>query len=356
MKKAVIYGVLNWGLGHATRSIPIIQSLFRLNYDVIICSDGDALSLLNKEFPQAQFVSLPTYHIKYRHRSMVANVSWYGMGLLKSIYQEKKVLKELVSQYDPVFIISDNRYGFYHSKVKSIMITHQLRIPTSVEWQSKAASSFLHKFIEAFDVCWVPDVAGSTNLSGQLSHDCSLSIPIKYIGNLSRFRFEAKPKRYEIAFVLSGPEPQRTRLENLILDQLGELPKNCVLVRGTNIAPERNRSDDHLEIEIIDLADSKTLQGIMSESKLLVSRAGYTTIMDLVAMRKPAILIPTPGQPEQEYLAEHLASHFSSFDFVAQEELDLLAIVRNARPWHNEHDWETWSEEKLIKLLGQILA
>lgn len=354
MKKVVIYGVLNWGLGHATRSIPIIQSLFNLDYDVIICSDGDALSLLKKEFSQATFVSLPAYKIKYAHRSMVANISRYGLGLLKTIFQEKKFVKDLVQQYKPSFIISDNRYGFYHASVKSVMITHQLNIPASIAWQGKAVSKFLHKYIEEFDACWVPDVAQNPNLSGQLSHARTLSIPIHFLGFLSRFIFEKLPVKYDIAFVLSGPEPQRTRLEKMILAQLSVLPANCILVRGTQSPFENTMKVDQSKLKIIDLADSATLQSIMSQSKTLVSRAGYTTIMDLVALRRSAVLIPTPGQPEQEYLAEHLAQHFSSFTFTTQDDLDLQTIVAKVSPWSDDLHWENWSDQKLSLLLDNL--
>ena len=181
MKKAIIYGVLNWGLGHATRSIPIIRSLIRLDFEIIICSDEDALILLKKEFPLLTFVTLPGYNVKYKYRSMVLNMMRYCIGMLKAIHREEKILNELVHKYHPSFIISDNRYGLHHKNVKSIFMTHQLNIPSRKKWQSITANKFLHQFIKHFDVCWVPDLEGKPNLSGLLSHNASVSIPVHYV-------------------------------------------------------------------------------------------------------------------------------------------------------------------------------
>ena len=203
MKKAIIFGVLNWGLGHATRSIPIIRSLLNLQYKVVICSDGDALSLLKKEFPQAIFVNLPGYKIRYGYKSMMFNMLRHGLGMLKAIHAEEQLLGDLVQKYEPAFIISDNRYGLHHPKVKSILISHQLNIPAQKQWQSSTANHFLHNFIKKFDVCWVPDVEAQPNLSGELSHEVFLPIPIKYIGVLSRFSIRDQAIEYDIACILS---------------------------------------------------------------------------------------------------------------------------------------------------------
>jgi len=354
VKKVVLYGALNWGLGHATRSIPIIRSLIALDFEPVICSDGDALNLLQKEFPSLTFIDLPPYHIRYTYRNMVANVARYGLSILHTIYQEQKVMRDLVEQYQPAYIISDNRYGFYDPDVKSIMITHQLRIPSNSMWQSRTASNFLHRYIEKFDVCWIPDTAGIPNLSGMLSHEISLNIPIEYVGVLSRFSMLTKTPKYDLAFVLSGPEPQRSYLEKLILDQLPSLDLKCILIRGTNLPFKySNQAED---IEVIDLADTKLLERILSESKLVMSRSGYTTIMDLVALRKPAILIPTPGQPEQEFLAEHLSWQFSGFKFAKQDDLDIKSLLQPTPVWGDKHFAFSfsWSDDKLKNLLESL--
>lgn len=354
MKKVVLYGVLNWGLGHATRSIPIIQSLIELDFVPIICSDGDALTLLQTEFPHLEYLTLPTYHIQYKYRSMVANVSRYGLGILKTIYQEQSILEELVRDHQPSLIISDNRYGFYHTEVPSIMITHQLRIPAEEAWQSKVASNFLHNYINKFDACWVPDAEGKPNLSGTLSHRIQLDIPIEYIGALSRFSSQQLTQKYDVAFVLSGPEPQRTYLEKIIRQQAKQLSHIMILVRGTKAPYDINDSEQAEDLNIIDIAHSQQLQQLISESKIIVSRAGYTTIMDLVAMQKPAILIPTPGQPEQEYLATHLATHFSGFRFLPQEDLDLSTVLYPLPIWNTTELEMNWSSEKLENLLASL--
>ena len=350
MKKAIIYGVLNWGLGHATRSIPIIRSLIQLNYEVILCSDGDALILLQKEFPQLLFVELPGYKVRYDFRSMILNMMRYSISMLKAIHKEEKILKRLVSKYQPEFIISDNRYGFHHKNVKSIFITHQLNIPSRKKWQSFTANKFLRQFIKRFDDCWVPDLEGSPNLSGQLSHEISVPIPVQYIGPLSRFSAIDSEHKYDVAFVLSGPEPQRTILENMILDQQSNLNGNGCLVRGTE-APQKRSHNQDSNLEVFDLLESESLETLIAESRLLVCRAGYTTIMDLVAMEKSAVLIPTPGQPEQEYLASHLSTQFPNFSFVHQDDFEIKVLDNANENWQGTTALPKWTDEKLASLL-----
>lgn len=350
MKKAIIYGVLNWGLGHATRSIPIIRSLIQLNYEVILCSDGDALTILQKEFPQLQFVELPGYKVRYDFRSMILNMMRYSITMLKAIHKEEKILKRLVSEYQPEFIVSDNRYGFYHKKVRSIFITHQLNIPSQKKWQSLTANRFLRQFIKRFDTCWVPDLEGSPNLSGLLSHEVTISIPIQYIGPLSRLSYLDSEQKYDIAFVLSGPEPQRTKLEKMIIEQQSELKGRCCLVRGTDVPLDNAKQD--IKLSVFNLLGSKDLEKLIAESRLLVCRAGYTTIMDLVSLHKSAVLIPTPGQPEQEYLASHLSTQFPNFSFVNQDDFNISKLDGEIEHWQGDIEIPLWSDEKLKILLN----
>jgi uncharacterized protein (TIGR00661 family) len=350
VKKAIIYGVLNWGLGHATRSIPIIRSLIQLNYEVILCSDGDALTILQKEFPQLQFVELPGYKVRYDFRSMILNMMRYSITMLKAIHKEEKILKRLVSEYQPEFIVSDNRYGFYHKKVRSIFITHQLNIPSQKKWQSLTANRFLRQFIKRFDTCWVPDLEGSPNLSGLLSHEVTISIPIQYIGPLSRLSYLDSEQKYDIAFVLSGPEPQRTKLEKMIIEQQSELKGRCCLVRGTDVPLDNAKQD--IKLSVFNLLGSKDLEKLIAESRLLVCRAGYTTIMDLVSLHKSAVLIPTPGQPEQEYLASHLSTQFPNFSFVNQDDFNISKLDGEIEHWQGDIEIPLWSDEKLKILLN----
>jgi uncharacterized protein (TIGR00661 family) len=323
VKKAIIYGVLNWGLGHATRSIPIIRSLIQLNYEVILCSDGDALTILQKEFPQLQFVELPGYKVRYDFRSMILNMMRYSITMLKAIHKEEKILKRLVSEYQPEFIVSDNRYGFYHKKVRSIFITHQLNIPSQKKWQSLTANRFLRQFIKRFDTCWVPDLEGSPNLSGLLSHEVTISIPIQYIGPLSRLSYLDSEQKYDIAFVLSGPEPQRTKLEKMIIEQQSELKGRCCLVRGTDVPLDNAKQD--IKLSVFNLLGSKDLEKLIAESRLLVCRAGYTTIMDLVSLHK---------------------------SFVNQDDFNISKLDGEIEHWQGDIEIPLWSDEKLKILLN----
>ena len=234
------------------------------------------------------------------------------------------------------------------------MITHQLRIPAKADWQSNVASNILHKYIEKFDACWVPDLASSPNLSGKLSHDVQLEIPIHYIGAVSRFSTTDLPHKYDLAIILSGPEPQRTYLESIIIGQLPSLSGKHILVRGTKAPLGIETQKNITDLEVIDLADSTTLNSILNKSKLVMSRSGYTTIMDLVALRKAAILIPTPGQPEQEFLAEHLSERFQGFKFAIQDNLNLGDLIDVKPIWNSAHIDMPWSDQKLLQLLELV--
>jgi len=320
IKKTILVAPLHWGLGHATRCIPIINALLECNYNVLVASDGGALQLLWKEFPQLESVELPSYNITYPKKG--SHFKWNMMlklpHFLKVISSEKRIVESLVSEGKIDGIISDNRFGVRSSKIPSVYITHQLNVLTGV---TSFLSSKIHQnIIKRFDECWVPDVEGIGNLSGELGHVLNLSLPIKYIGLISRMKRIDLQKKYDILLLLSGPEPQRTLLEEKLIATFRGTTQAVLMVQG---CVKSNQKVKQLKnITIYNYMVSKELEQAINESELVVSRSGYTTIMDLAALKKKAFFIPTPGQYEQEYLAERM-KELKLAPFCKQEEFTI---------------------------------
>ncbi len=302
MSKNILVAPLNWGLGHATRCIPIIKKLEEHGFTPILASDGSALLLLQKEFPHLTVLELPSYHIEYAKKG--ENFKWKliknSPKTIQAIIEEKQVVKNWVKQYDLVGIISDNRLGVRSKKIPSVFITHQL---TVLSGKTTWISSKLHQFfIRKFTECWVPDVDGIQNLSGQLGHLKDTDLNVKYIGVLSRLAKKNKPIQYQVMVLLSGPEPQRTLLEEKLIKELTGSKEEIVFVKGKVEAEQKKEKIG--TITFYNFMQSEELETTFNESEIVLCRSGYTTIMDLVRLEKKAFLIPTPGQFEQEYLAK----------------------------------------------------
>ena len=242
--KKLLVAPLDWGLGHATRCVPVIRDLLNNNCEVWLACEGAQEKLLREEFPFLSFLPLKGYRIKYGKSGLTSKILFQVPSILRSIKEENKWLKEQVSKYGFDAVISDNRYGLYHEKIFSIFITHQLCIKSSLgRWSEKLLQHWNYNFINRFRECWVPDEEGENNLAGELSHPVQLPvIPTKYIGPLSRFVRQPADSIGEkknideikdhLLIILSGPEPQRTILENRVIDQIVNYPATATIVRG----------------------------------------------------------------------------------------------------------------------------
>ncbi|UGU16684.1 glycosyltransferase [Sinomicrobium kalidii] len=328
MNYRILVAPLNWGLGHATRCIPVIRALQENGFCPVIASDGIALELLKKEFPGLESIYLPSYQIEYAKEGKYFKLKmiWDSPKMVKAISREKKLVKKIVKERQIDGIISDNRLGVYHKKVPSVFITHQLNVLTgSTSWLS---SKVHRKIIKKFDQCWVPDMEEKPNLSGKLGHMKKASVPVKYIGPLSRLQKKELDIIYDLAIILSGPEPQRTLLENKIVREIQNYTGSILFVRGEiensqNIQKKGN-------VTIYNFMRSEELETALNQSALILSRSGYTTIMDLVNLRKRAFFIPTPGQYEQEYLAKRFDKK-GMVPFATQKDfrIQMLSQVEN---------------------------
>ena len=329
--KKLLVSPLDWGLGHATRCVPVIRALLNDHCDVWLAGEGAQEKLLREEFPELPFLPLKGYRIKYGRSGMAGKMLLQIPSILKSIKDENKWLKEQVVKHGFEAVISDNRYGLHHEKIFSVIITHQLTIKSPLsKWSERILQKWNYKLIDHFNECWVPDEEGENNLAGKLSHPYKLpSIPVKYIGPLSRFeKRNIDEVKNHLLIILSGPEPQRTILENKIIDEIANYPRTATIVRGlpykADIVPSTNtiRFYNHLS------ADELNNEAMKAE--FIISRSGYSTVMDIAALQKKNILIPTPGQTEQEYLANYLMKKQFAF-CVKQNDFSLQKNIEEAR-------------------------
>ncbi len=320
--KTILVCPLDWGLGHATRCVPLIKQFLLEGNEVIIGADKNPLAFLKQEFPQLQTITLPGYNIEYDEKGSALKLLIESAKFYSFIKKEKKIIDQIIQDHQIDLIVSDNRYGIYSNKVESILITHQLFVKTPF------ADSLAHKkianLVANFNEVWIPDNAGENNLSGDLAHFKKTKQPHKFIGPLSRFEknndtFELE---FDICAIISGPEPQRTIFEELVLKQVEQHNLKAVVVRGlpNDTAEKGNFIFNHLP--------TSQLQNYIQKSKLVVCRSGYSSIMDLAVLGERALLVPTPGQTEQEYLAEY---HKKNNQFIVQQqyELNLIQVLQN---------------------------
>lgn len=320
----VIFGVLNWGLGHAARCIPIIEWLQSNCKKVIIASDGSALKFLQLNFPQGTFEILPSYGIRYKYENIALNIADSSISIIKAVLQERRVIKQIVKKYQATKVVSDNRLGLYTADCISIYITHQVNILHSNKLLSFLGTQAHRMFYRQFDKLIIPDFKGKNALGTQLSQISDEKAI--YLGALTRINKLDIEKTIDVLVLLSGPEPQRTIFENGLLKELNGLTSLQIrLIRGTNT---KLHVEDTLKshIKISDISNTQEMETMLNSCKLLISRSGYTTIMDTFELGIPTIWIPTPGQTEQEYLAD-LHQRNPKYQKLNQNELNKLQKI-----------------------------
>ncbi|GGE36949.1 glycosyltransferase [Psychroflexus planctonicus] len=333
-QKTILVAPLNWGLGHATRCVPIIHALLADGFKVVLASDGMAYQFLEKEFPQLPIYKLASLHVFYAEKK-----KWQTLNMLKQIpklykfiSEDQLAIEKLAKQIKIDGIISDNRPGVFLAETPCAYINHQLNVKSGV---ATPFSSKLHQnLMKNFDEIWVPDVEDEPSLSGELGHlSKAKNLPtIKYLGWLSRLQPENNSIIYDFCAVISGPEPQRTLFENALEELFQKLPGCKVMVTGN---PDKN--DNSEDFEKCGMLNSSELNRLIAQSNLLICRSGYTSLMDLLKMQKQALLVPTPGQFEQEYLAKRM-QELGWFSVCNQEDLleytlkNMEAIQTNRLP------------------------
>jgi uncharacterized protein (TIGR00661 family) len=347
---------LDWGLGHATRCIRIIHELENQGCKVSIASSGNALKLLQKEFPFHEFHALPAYDPVYpKNGSMVFTMAKQLPKFVKVIRQEHLALKKVVEDNAIDVVISDNRYGCWSDKVPSVLITHQSNIlmPRRFGWLSSIVRKINQQQMSNFTECWIPD-SPVNSLAGELaSFERIKDVAFKHIGTISRFKSsKIKPAKFDILAIMSGPEPQRTVLEKIVTSQLKKSSFTYLVVQGLPFA-----EPSAIDRNVVPYLVSGELQDAIESCRVVIARSGYSTIMDLAALNKNAILIPTRGQTEQEHLAAKLKGEKKLFS-MSQNEFDLDIAMNCVNDFSGFNDFEMNSQllETEVRLLLEKIS
>lgn len=328
-KPTVLVAPLDWGLGHAARCIPIINEFIRQDWEVWLAGSGPTLTLLQQQYPQLPSLALKPYNVFYHGATgrLPLTVARQAPAIWASIRHEHRWLQQVLKTRSFDVILSDNRYGLHSNQAYCVFITHQLVIRSGLlRWIDGILRKFNYHYINKFNECWIPDWEGAVNIAGELSHPSRVPANAHYIGPVSRFELQQQLKQYDIAIVLSGPEPCRTDWEQKLQQELRHFEGTALLVRGVPIGKELSLPPN---IVVENMLSAEELNTAIEQAEWIICRSGYTSIMDLITLRKKAILVPTPGQPEQEYLADYLCRQ-GIFYSISESEFSLKNSLQKA--------------------------
>lgn len=295
----VIYAVLDWGLGHATRSIPVIDGLHKIGHHVDIVSHGNALSFLRRHYPEMSFHRMPDREVTYGESGAFLSLISRALRQPEINSNQRNYFKTLAERLEADIIISDNVYGAHVNGVKSILITHQLSL--NLPFGNRLINARLASWINQFDEVWIPDDA-AIGLSGNLSTSSRVNVKKRHLGILSRFSKTEISADYAYAAILGGPEPQRSIFERKVAEAFSRLEGEKIVFRGSDVALPRDQEG----ISWISFGDGESMAKAISASQIVVARSGYSSLSDLLVLKARALVVPTPGQTEQKYLAQRV--------------------------------------------------
>ncbi len=335
--KHILVAPLDWGLGHTTRCIPLIGYMLSQGHIVTVAGNHSQRKFIEETFSCIDFIHLDGYNITYSKWNKYAQAGLLAQlpDILKTIKRENNWLLDLTNQRKIDGIISDNRYGLYHPSIPSVIMTHQLMVQSGLsKFIDRNIQKIHFNLFTRFGKTWILDVPGIPNLGNSLSHSKALPRNAEYIGLLSRFSdlvSRSSPfindKSADVLIMLSGPEPQRTEISQLLWQQACRYPGKIAFIEGSENAMMPANIPAHITYH--KRLTSKQLFQILERAGIIICRSGYSSLMDLAVMHKKAILIPTPGQTEQIYLAKHL--HKEGIYYAAtQQGFDLVSALKNA--------------------------
>ena len=356
-EKKILIAPLDWGMGHGTRCVPIIRLLGQKGATVIIAASGRSAAFLKTEFPDHQHIDLPGYEVSYPHHgSMSLRMLRRSPVILSAIRREHRALDSLIDEHGLSAVISDNRFGMWSERIPSVYMTHQVSIKAPPGWSFTEGLLYMvhRKYIRHYDECWIPDLEEKGGLSGELAHKRKSPVDTYFIGPLSRFEAAkgSVQTSYDVMAMISGPEPQRSILEEKIIDGIMDSGLRSVVVLGK---PEIDDHETYDKVEIHSHLPSSELREAILSSATIICRSGYSSIMDLARLGKRAVLIPTPGQTEQEYLASY-HHHKQHYYYVEQGEFELSECLNVHNKFTGISPWENNPilEERIDDLLSRL--
>ncbi|MCS6981547.1 MAG: hypothetical protein NZM65_05050 [Flavobacteriales bacterium] len=355
----VLVVALDWGWGHASRSIPVVRAFQKAGFRVWVGASGDQIDFYKKEIGDVAIFSMPGYEVRYsKYLPLTLGLLLRSPLFFAKFLEERRFVRRWAQIHRPHIVISDSRPGCCVPGPYNIYITHQVEvIVTRCKPVDRVVSDFHRWMTRSYDEIWVPDVPERMGLSGNLGHPRQDSTRLRYVGWLSRFSplSPSHNYKYDVCFTLSGPEPHRSRFEERILAGIHQFPGHrFALVRGT-LKPSKIRWPSN--VDVWDLAPVALLQELWQQSRTHVCRAGYSTLMDLAKAGCTAWIVPTPGQPEQQYLAR-LHERLGSFKVCREEALPwkefLSASPHPSHPLHGGQNLLELAVEDLKQRLFRI--
>ena len=295
-------------MGHATRCVPIINELINQNAEPVIAAYGKGYEFLKNEFKHLTIIKLPGFKLTYpRSKLLRLKIILWLPVLFFTIIRENFSLRKLIKNYNINVVISDGRYGLYSHEIPSVFVTHQvlIKLPGIIRFLEYPIYLMNRSIINKFTFRWFPDIEGEPNLSGDLCHKYNTENDT-FIGPLNRFTpFADTENRNHIdaLIIISGLEKQRSVFEEIVFLEVKNCDKKIVVLQGIP-GSERN-FEINQNVKVYSHLDSRSIYKLIDQSDLVICRSGYTTIMELSAIGKKAVLVPTPGQTEQEYLAAY---------------------------------------------------
>ena len=316
-KQRILIAPLDWGLGHATRCVPLIREL-KADFEPVLAASGRSKQFLQQLFPDLLHIDFEGYNIRYpANGNMATKMLLQVPKVIQRIKEEHRELQSLIREHRIDLVISDNRFGLYSSSIPCIYITHQIHIQAP-NLLSDPLFKLHGKYIKRYTECWIPDHPDKHNLSGELGHG-EVPANCRYIGPLSRLQKVDCEKAFDYCALISGPEPQRTKFEDLLLSMFRNRAESLLLLCGK---PEENSKVKAGNITRISHQGDQELARSICSAKAVIVRPGYSSIMDLAQLEAPCILVPTPGQTEQQYLAEY-HQQTNSVPWFSQSELSM---------------------------------
>lgn len=321
--KRVLVAVLNWGLGHASRSIPIVDALVEMGSEVFIASDGAAGELLIREFPQLTYIELPSYDIRQPVEASYLHWLFQFYKIRRAVRAEWNAVQEITNKFNIQFIISDNRYGAYHEEAPSFIITHQLQLATP--WPTNIIpNQIIKRWVGKFNACWIPDYKPPFAIAHDLHANLTIKTHVEYMGLQSRLYHKELSCSYDFAVIVSGPEPGRTFFEKALRKTLIDIPLRQVWVLGRPLDnAERTEKSNWYSFQT-----AEGINSVFNQTKIVIARAGYSTIMDCLKLKKKAIFVVTSGQPEQRYLGSTLGK-YEGFRVISESQMATLPDLVN---------------------------